>query len=89
MLEADESQVDQPCQCPHCGAEFFVPPPIAAPIISIGAGMLVSAAALLIHIQLSFAIAMIAGAAALITLTQVVNRLARRAGMPTRTTRIQ
>jgi hypothetical protein len=31
MLQADESQVDQQCQCPHCGVEFLVPRPAGAP----------------------------------------------------------
>ena len=31
MLQADESQIDQQCQCPHCGVEFLVPRPAGAP----------------------------------------------------------
>jgi rubredoxin len=30
-LQADESQIDQQCQCPHCGVEFVVPPPAGFP----------------------------------------------------------
>jgi len=48
----------------------------------VGAGMLVAAAALLIHIQLSFAVALLAGGIALLALGQVVTRLAWRPGRP-------
>jgi len=44
----------------------------------VAAGILAAAAALLIHIQLSFAIALIAGAAALLFLSQAVSRLSNR-----------
>lgn len=34
MLQADQSQVDQQCQCPHCGVEFLVPQPVETPAAS-------------------------------------------------------
>jgi rubredoxin len=34
MLQADQSQVDQQCQCPHCGVEFLVPRPVGTPAAS-------------------------------------------------------
>ena len=46
----------------------------------VGAGMLVTAAALLIRIQLSFAVALLSGVVALFALIQVISRLAWRPG---------
>jgi hypothetical protein len=30
LLQGEESLVGQPCQCPQCGVQFLVPPPVGA-----------------------------------------------------------
>ena len=32
LLEGDESQAGQTCQCPTCGMAFIIPAPLAAPV---------------------------------------------------------
>ncbi len=38
LLQGDESQAGQQCQCPYCGSLFIVPPPVSAPAPAPGPG---------------------------------------------------